>query len=105
MQIGQNRIKILHSCQEDIPKWLIKIKVINSFFNTEFLKVYKKHLYNFTSRLCNNSISCLHNKFWLLAISNDTERKNVFNKFNANKINFIQYDQILFVPLHINNNR
>ncbi len=46
----------------------------------------------------------MHNKSWLLVNSNDTERKNVFNKFKANKMDFIEYDQI-FVPLHVNNNQ
>ncbi len=41
LQIGQNRSKILHSCQEDIPKWLPKIKVIGSFFYTEYKNVHK----------------------------------------------------------------
>ncbi len=45
----------------------------------------------------------MHNKFWLLVNRNDTEQKNVFNKFKANKIDFIEYDPIL-VPLHVNNN-
>ncbi len=45
----------------------------------------------------------MHNKFWLLVNSNDTERKNVFNKFKTNKMDFIEYDQV-FVPLHLNNN-
>jgi Ulp1 family protease len=45
----------------------------------------------------------MHNTFWLLDDRNDTERKNVFNKFKANKIDFFEYD-IIFVPLHVNNN-
>ena len=45
----------------------------------------------------------MHNKFWLLINRNDTERKNVFKKFKTNKIDIIEYDQIL-VPLHVNNN-
>jgi Ulp1 family protease len=39
--LGHNRSKILHSCQQDIPKWLPKIRVISSFFYTKFLKVYR----------------------------------------------------------------
>ena len=31
LQLGQNRSKILHSYQQDIPTWLPKIKVISSF--------------------------------------------------------------------------
>jgi hypothetical protein len=45
----------------------------------------------------------MHNKFWLLVKRNDTERKNVFKKIKANKMDYIEYDQI-FVPLHVNNN-
>ena len=45
----------------------------------------------------------MHNTFWLLDDRNDTERKNVFNKFKANNIDFFEYD-IIFVPLHVNNN-
>ncbi len=103
LQIGQNRRKILHSCQQDIPKWLPKIKVISSFFYTEYQKVYRSYFYNLTSRLYNNSKSCMQNKFWLLVNKNGTERKNVFNKFKTNKTDFIEYDHI-FVPLHVNNN-
>jgi Ulp1 family protease len=45
----------------------------------------------------------MHNTFWLLDNRNNTERKNVLNKFKANKIDIFEYD-IIFVPLHINNN-
>ena len=45
----------------------------------------------------------MHNKFCLLVNSNDTERKNVFKKFKANKMDFIEYDQI-FLAFHVNNN-
>ncbi len=45
----------------------------------------------------------MHNIFWLLASKNDTEQKNDFNKFKANKMDFIEYDQI-FSPLHVVNN-
>jgi len=45
----------------------------------------------------------MHNKFLLLFNRNDTKRKNVFTKFKANKVDFIEYDQI-FAPLHVNNN-
>jgi hypothetical protein len=44
----------------------------------------------------------MHNKIWLLVDINDTKRKNVFNKFKPNKMDFIEYDQII-VPLHVNN--
>ena len=39
LEIKQNRSKILHSFQQDIPKWLPKIKVISSFFYNEYEKV------------------------------------------------------------------
>ncbi len=45
----------------------------------------------------------MHNKFWLLVNSKNTQRKHVFNKFKTNKMYFIEYDQI-FVPLHLHNN-
>ncbi len=45
----------------------------------------------------------MHNKFRLLVNNNDTKQKNVFKNFKANKMDFIEYDQI-FVPLHVNNN-
>ena len=46
----------------------------------------------------------MHTKVWLLVNKNDTQRKNVFNKFKANKImDFIEYDQIID-PINVNNN-
>ena len=45
----------------------------------------------------------MYNKFLLLVNMNDTERKNVFKKFKANKMDFIEYDK-MFVPLNVNNN-
>jgi len=46
----------------------------------------------------------MHTKIWLLVNMNDTQRKNVFNNtFKANKMDFIEYDQII-VPIHVNNN-
>jgi hypothetical protein len=45
----------------------------------------------------------MHNKSWLLINRNDTERKNIFKKYNTNRIDIIDYDQI-FVPLHVNKN-
>ena len=55
------------------------------------------------SRLYKKSMSCMYTKVWLLVNMNDTQRNNVFNKFKANKMNFIEYDQII-VPIHVNNN-
>jgi len=43
----------------------------------------------------------MHTKVWLLVNMNDTQRKNVFNKFKANKMDFIEYDQII-VPIYVN---
>ncbi len=45
----------------------------------------------------------MHTKVWLLVNTNDTQRKNVFHKIEANKMDFIKYDQII-VPIHVNNN-
>jgi ABC-type xylose transport system substrate-binding protein len=45
----------------------------------------------------------MHTKVWLLGIMNETQRKNVFNKFKANKMDFIEYDQII-VSIHVNKN-
>ena len=45
----------------------------------------------------------MHTKVWLLVNMNDTQRKNVFNKFEVNKMDFIEYDQIV-VSIHVNNN-
>ena len=45
----------------------------------------------------------MHTKVWLLVKRNDTQRKNVFKTFKANKMDFIEYDQII-IPIHINNN-
>ncbi len=41
LQTGQNRNKILHLFQQDIPKWLSNIKVISSFFYTEYKTIYR----------------------------------------------------------------
>jgi hypothetical protein len=46
----------------------------------------------------------MDNKFWLLVNSYGTKRKNILSKFKANKMDFIEYDQI-FVTLHVNNNQ
>ena len=45
----------------------------------------------------------MHIKFRLLVNNNDAERKNDFKNLKANKMDFIEYDQI-FVPLNVNNN-
>jgi len=45
----------------------------------------------------------MHTKVWLLANRNDTQRKKVLIFFEANKMNLIEYDQII-VPIHVNNN-
>jgi hypothetical protein len=42
----------------------------------------------------------MHTKVWLLVNRNDTQRKNVFKTFKANKIDLIEYDQII-VPITI----
>jgi len=45
----------------------------------------------------------MHINVWLLVNINDTQRRNVYNKFKANKIDFIEFEQII-VPIHVNNN-
>ena len=45
----------------------------------------------------------MHTKVLLLFNRNDTQRKNVVDKFKANKLDFIEFDQII-VPVHVNNN-
>ena len=43
----------------------------------------------------------MHTKVWLLINMNDTQQKKVFEKIKANKMDFIEYDQII-VPIHFN---
>jgi len=45
----------------------------------------------------------MHTKVWLLVKKNDTQRKNNFKNFKGNKVDFIEYNQIIF-PIHVNNN-
>jgi len=45
----------------------------------------------------------MHTQGWLLVNKNDTQRKNVFKTLKANKMDLIEYDQII-VPIHVNNN-
>ena len=45
----------------------------------------------------------MHTKVWLLVNMNDTQRKNVFKIFKANKMDFVEYDQRI-VPFHVNDN-
>ena len=45
----------------------------------------------------------MHHKVWLLVNMNNTQEKDVVNKFKANKMDIIEYDQII-VPIHVNNN-
>ena len=45
----------------------------------------------------------MHTNVWLLVNNNDTQRRNGCNKFKANKIDFIEYEQII-VPIHFNDN-
>ncbi len=45
----------------------------------------------------------MHTKVWGLVNKNDTQRKKVLKKFKANKMDVIEYDQIIF-PIHVNNN-
>ena len=46
----------------------------------------------------------MHTKVWLLVNKNDTQRKNVFKTFKANRMDLIEYDQII-VPVHVINNQ
>ena len=94
LQLGQNRSKILHYYQQDLPAWLPKIKEIMSFFYAEN---------NLTSRLYNISMKCMHTKVWSLVKRIDTQRKNVLKTFKSNKIDLIEYDQTI-IPIHVNNN-
>jgi len=45
----------------------------------------------------------MHTKVWLLVNMNGTQRKHVFIKFKAKKMDFLEYDQII-VPIYVNNN-
>ena len=45
----------------------------------------------------------MQTKVWLLVNMNDTRRNNVFKTCKANKMDFIEYVQII-VPIHVNKN-
>ncbi len=45
----------------------------------------------------------MHTKVWLLVNINDTQRNNVLKNFKANKMDFIEYDQII-VSIHVKDN-
>jgi len=45
----------------------------------------------------------MHTKVWLLVNRNDSQRTKVIKTFKADKIDLIEYDQII-APIHVNNN-